>query len=84
MGDFNIDFNDQDNETQMIINEMNRTMGLRPLLLNEPTHDAGRQLDWILSNVNVSEKSRYNINAITYESWFSDHKPLWCMISVKK
>jgi exonuclease III len=82
LGDFNIDFNNQDGISQNILNEMDRTMGLKPLLSNQPSHDAGRQIDWIFSN--IRDKSRLSIDAITYDTWFSDHKPLWSQISVKK
>jgi len=80
-GDFNIDFNNKSKKVQdILINVLDDKMHLTPIFTNKPTHNKGNQLDWIFTN--NKDLKKYTVDTKVYETWFSDHKPLWCQIKL--
>ena len=74
LGDFNIDFN----KKNKMMNYMKSEFGLFPIFSKTQTHDSGSQIDWCFTNVITKDNVAYE--TIIYESWFSDHKPIWLQI----
>ena len=74
LGDFNIDFNNK----KKMMNYMASEFGLFPTFSKTKTHDSGSQIDWCFTNVKLQNNSVYESKV--YESWFSDHKPIWLQI----
>ena len=74
LGDFNIDFNNK----KKMMNYMASEFELFPTFSNTKTHDSGSQIDWCFTNVKLQNNSVYESKV--YESWFSDHKPIWLQI----
>jgi exonuclease III len=74
LGDFNIDFN----KKNKMMNYMKSEFGLFPIFSKTQTHDSGSQIDWCFTNVITKDNLAYE--TIIYESWFSDHKPIWLQI----
>ena len=75
LGDFNIN---SDKEVQLkdkILNKFNFQF-VNP---NGFTTDRKTTIDWIITNTKTIEYKTY-----IYESFFSDHKPLWLSIKKKK
>ena len=72
-GDFNIDFNKKTKDMHIMNN-----YGLEATFSNTCTFFANgcnTQIDWCFTN--IPKKSR---KTIVYESYFSDHKPIWCCL----
>ena len=81
LGDFNIDFN-KDGKMLKLFED---SLGLQPTFLDSPTHDKGSQLDWCFTNmpsliIHDPREARY-VASGCYESWFSDHKPIWLQLA---
>ena len=75
LGDLNIDYNKL--KYKHLLNEIySKCDNQTPLILNTKTQRHGKQLDWCFSN-HQSYKSLTAVEAIKYESYFSDHNPLW-------
>lgn len=70
MGDFNIDLSQIGNNFQHFMKAFQMENKLSE---NDLTTDNNTQIDVIFANFK-------NIVAGTYESCFSDHKPIWCML----
>jgi len=78
-GDFNIDFNVEKKYLNIFLNEL----GLHSTFENTSTHNSNNQIDWCFTNVNkttINDKQRFESGV--YESWFSDHKPIWLKINL--
>jgi len=76
LGDFNIDFNDKIKMLQFMFDEF----GLEPTFKKTKTHDSGSQIDWCFTNIQNNYQICYE--SYTYETWFSDHKPIWLQIKI--
>ena len=62
---------------------MKKKLGLQPILPENTnmedfyvSTDRDSCVDWCMSNVTRDDSERLHV----YESWFSDHKPLWLEI----
>ena len=76
LGDFNIDFNLKKN----FLNKITFELGLYPIFKETPTTDLNKnQIDWCFTNVSTEDFS-FKFDSGAYESWFSDHKPIWLKI----
>ncbi|XP_055600404.1 uncharacterized protein LOC129749455 [Uranotaenia lowii] len=73
IGDFNFNLNSTCDETKKIVKYLNRKNLFDKLVCNEPTTDLGSRLDIVFSNIR-------NISTGVYESYFSDHKPVFAII----
>ena len=78
IGDFNMDFNKKENNQAFIA--FKNTFQVEPLITNEATNDQGNQIDWIFAT-NVGDLI---YTAKTYESFQSDHKPLFLKLKFLK
>ena len=85
MGDFNIDFNKDEN--QNILDRLQKDYSLVPLLKKAHTHGYVKkkestdeyevrysQPDWCFTNCSTFNK--WKLNAFLYETWFTDHSPI--------
>ena len=89
VGDFNIEFNSKQQERKL--SEFQLTFGVRPVFggnlersterIVYPTHDKGRQLDWVFTSIAASDINR-NITAMPYETLpiISDHTPIYMSV----
>ena len=81
IGDFNLDFNENDSLKKFYNNYFFNKYFLKQAILNICTfprpYDKSmpqRQLDWVLTNSLAKQKT------YEYTTWFSDHKPLYTSI----
>ena len=72
-GDFNYDFN----ENQLAFDILEKEVCVKPLKVNTSTHESGSQIDWCFTN---ETKTKFEEKLCNYESWFSDHNPLYLEI----
>ena len=71
-GDFNIDFNLDDEEIQRLKRKLEKQFRIKPTLSGTPTRPkSGRQIDWVFS----SDRGM-TCETSLYSTWFSDHQPL--------
>jgi hypothetical protein len=81
IGDFNVDFNKRADLRQSLANEF----GLYALFDNQHTHEYVKnthgfsQPDWCFTNLSPNH---WNIKALIYETWFTDHFPI--MLEIEK
>ena len=76
LGDFNIDFNNQaDRDIQEFKATMERRYGVKPYNYDTRTTKKGSSIDWIFSSAAPS-----NFRVTLYETWFSDHSPIYLEI----
>ena len=73
-----MDFNKKENNQAFIA--FKNTFQVEPLITNEATNDQGNQIDWIFAT-NVGDLI---YTAKTYESFQSDHKPLFLKLKFLK
>jgi hypothetical protein len=74
IGDCNIDFNKSENKNAF--RTFKNAFDVEPLIIKEATNDHGNQIDWMFAT-NVD---KLKFTARTYESFQSDHKPLFLRI----
>ena len=79
VGDFNIDLLDLESDKR-IKEKIEKDLGLEQLVVM-PTTDRGTCIDWCATNI---EQENYPHKVIVYESFFSDHKPLWLYVKNKE
>jgi hypothetical protein len=76
LGDFNIDFNNTaDKNIQALKASLERRYGLKPYTYNTRTTKKGTSIDWLFSSAAPS-----NFEVTMYETWFSDHSPIYLEI----
>ena len=71
MGDFNVDFNKHPN----LLTQFQKKFKVSPLFLNQPTNNYGNHIDWIFTS--LATLNKIELIGTTYESFISDHKPLF-------
>jgi exonuclease III len=79
VGDFNIDFVELKTEGKTFVDKCANKLGLKHVLIKRPTTDRDTCIDNVLTNV---EKRELNYASMLYESYFSDHKPIWISIDI--
>ena len=83
VGDFNIDFN----KSPKLLSEFetNLTVKVDRSIMNTPTRMTSdgtkSQLDWLFHN--VEETKVMKISTHVYETWLSDHKPIFAQIQIE-
>jgi hypothetical protein len=78
IGDYNIDFNKTENKKAFTSFKV--AFNVEPLITKEPTNNHGNQIDWMFAT-NVDQLT---FTAKTYETFQSDHKPLFLRIKCLK
>jgi hypothetical protein len=78
IGDYNIDFNKSENKKAFTSFKV--AFNVEPLITKEPTNNHGNQIDWMF----VTNVDQLTFTAKTYETFQSDHKPLFLRIKYLK
>jgi len=78
IGDMNIDFNKE--KAKLGIFE--RNLQVKVKFTETPTNDKGNQLDWVFTN--MEGRKGVKLQEFVYESWISDHKPIYLQIKYSK
>jgi len=71
MGDLNIDFN----KHKTSLRQFEQKFKIKPLFLDQSTNNQGNQIDWIFTS--LYDFRKIDLNGSPYESYISDHKPLY-------
>ena len=74
----NIDFNKE--KAKLGIFE--RNLQVKVKFTETPTNDKGNQLDWVFTN--IEGRKGVKLQEFVYESWISDHKPIYLQIKYSK
>ena len=74
----NIDFNKE--KAKLGIFE--RNLQVKVKFTETPTNDKGNQLDWVFTN--IEGRKGVKLQEFVYESWISDHKPIYLEIKYSK
>ena len=67
------------NKMPKSLDQISNDLGMIPAFVETPTHANGEQLDWCLTNFKENEMS-FEIKV--YESFFSEHSPIWLYLSI--
>ena len=71
MGDLNIDFNKHKTSLRLF----EQKFKIKTLFLDQSTNNQGNQIDWIFTS--LYDFRKIDLNGSPYESYISDHKPLY-------